>query len=196
MKINNEWINIIKVLFGTFLIAVGISIVINNDYGMDTISTFLLGILNHINFPFWMLSLKFNCIIILIIYCLDPEELGIGSLLNAMTMGLMLFFLAPIFELAVVITPYYSILALFLGPLFLGIGGAIYVSGGMGAASLEALTNILLKKTNFSFRFIRIFLDGVLVGIGFLLGAPIGIGTIMCVVFIGPILEVSLNKLC
>lgn len=128
------------------MIAVGISIVINNDYGMDTISTFLLEILNYINFPFWMLSLKFNCIILFIIYCIDAEELGIGSLLNAMVMGLMLFFLAPIFELAVVIIPYYSILALFFGPLFLGIVGAIYVSGGMGAASLEALTNILLKK--------------------------------------------------
>ena len=46
-----------QVLIGTGLIALAISLLITAHQGYDTISTFLLGILNFVDVPFWIASL-------------------------------------------------------------------------------------------------------------------------------------------
>ena len=69
-----------QVLIGTGLIALAISLLITAHQGYDTISTFLLGILNFVDVPFWIASLCFNIVVLLIVAVFDRAELGIGSL--------------------------------------------------------------------------------------------------------------------
>ena len=71
----------------------------------------------------------------------------------------------------------------------------LYVSSNKGSAALEALTQLLFKFTGFSLTFIRIGLDALMVIVGVLLGAPIGIGTLLCVLAIGPIFGLTLKQL-
>lgn len=167
----------------------------NGTYGVDTISTLLLGVLNFVEIPFWLASLSFNVVVVIVTYVVDKQELGLGSLINALGIGVALKFLDPMMFEVSSLVPYYSVLASIFGPLFIGVGGAVYVYSGLGAAALEALTNLIYRKTDLTIKVIRMILDGSLVLSGFLLGGPVGLATIFCVLFIGPTLEFTLNLL-
>lgn len=195
MNKNLTFKNIMTSIIGTFFVSSGIALFVNGSYGADTISTFLLGVLNFIELPFWFASMAFNIIVLIITYIFGKEELGLGSFINAFGIGIMLRFLNPLIDSLFSGLTFYSVFAALLGPVFIGVGAAIYISSGLGAAALEALTNVIDKNTELSIKTIRMLLDGTLVLTGFLLGAPVGIATILAVVIIGPILEFTLNRI-
>lgn len=180
-------------ILGTAIVSMGISLLVNGSYGVDTISTFLLGILNYVNLPFWVASMTLNILILVVTFLLDASELGIGSVINAIGRGYLLKFLNPLFGSLALSLPYYSMIAAVVGPILFGVGGALYISSGLGAAALEALTNIVDKNTEASIKTIRMILDAAFVIVGLLLGAPLGIGTVLCVLLIGPVLEFTLK---
>lgn len=180
-------------ILGTAIVSMGISLLVNGSYGVDTISTFLLGVLNYVDLPFWVASMTLNIVILIVTFLIDASELGIGSVINAIGRGYLLKFLNPIFGSLALSLPYYSMIAAVVGPILFGVGGALYISSGLGAAALEALTNIVDKNTKASIKTIRMILDVVFVMVGLLLGAPLGIGTVLCVLLIGPVLEFSLK---
>lgn len=192
-KINVK--NILISTLGTFFVSSGIALLVNGEYGADTISTFLLGVLNHIDLPFWIASMSFNVIVLVTTFIVDRSHLGLGSLINGIGIGLMLRFLNPLMASIADGFSLYSLFAAFIGPVFVGAGAAIYISSGLGAAALEALTSLIEQRTKLRIKTIRMLLDGSLVLTGFLLGAPIGIGTILGVILIGPVLELTLKTI-
>lgn len=192
----SEKLNVKKIIvsiLGTVIVSVAISLLVNGQYGVDTISTLLLGIMNFVDLPFWVLSMTLNIVILLTTLILDRSELGIGSFINALGRSYLLKFLNPVFAGLALSFSSYSMIAAVLGPILFGVGGAIYVSSGLGAAALEALTNIVDTRTETSIKLIRMVLDGLFVLVGVLLGAPLGIGTVLCVLLIGPTLEFTLK---
>ncbi|WP_429939926.1 YczE/YyaS/YitT family protein [Enterococcus sp. DIV0240a] len=184
-----------QVILGTFMIALSINLLITAHEGYDTISTFLLGILNIWPIPFWVASLSFNVIVLIIVFLINKSILGMGSIINGIGLALMIGFLEPIFIEISIRSDIYHIFALILAPLLFGVGAAVYVAADQGAAALEALTSVIYEKTGFKLKMIRIALDALFVLVGLLLGASIGIGTLLCVICIGPIFEFTLKKL-
>lgn len=185
--------NIIVSILGTVIVSMAISLLVNGQYGVDTISTLLLGIQNYVGLDFWVLSMALNIVILLTTFIIDRSELGIGSFINALGRSYLLKFLNPVFAGLALSVSSYSMIAAVLGPILFGVGGAIYISSGLGAAALEALTNIVDKSTETSIKIIRMILDALFVIVGVLLGAPLGIGTVLCVLLIGPTLEFTLK---
>lgn len=184
-----------QILLGTCLIALAISLLITAHQGYDTISTFLLGILNHVSVPFWIASLCFNLVVLLIVAIFDRQELGIGSYINGIGLGLLIGIFEPVMDKIFVHLPFYSWLAIFIAPILFGVGAGIYVSSNQGSAALEALTALIYKRTKLTQKTIRIGLDAAMVLIGFGLGANVGIGTLLCIIFIGPIFEATVKML-
>lgn len=136
-----------QILLGTCLIALAISLLITAHQGYDTISTFLLGILNHVSVPFWIASLCFNLVVLLIVAIFDRQELGIGSYINGIGLGLLIGIFEPVMDKIFVHLPFYSWLAIFIAPILFGVGAGIYVSSNQGSAALEALTALIYKHT-------------------------------------------------
>ena len=184
-----------QILLGTCLIALAISLLITAHQGYDTISTFLLGILNHVSVPFWIASLCFNLVVLLIVAIFDRQELGIGSYINGIGLGLLIGIFEPVMDKIFVHLPFYSWLAIFIAPILFGVGAGIYVSSNQGSAALEALTALIYNRTKLTQKTIRIGLDAAMVLIGFGLGANVGIGTLLCIIFIGPIFEATVKML-
>lgn len=186
---------IIQVILGTSMIALAITLLITAHKGADTISVFLLGMLTLIDIPFWVASLLFNAVVLGIVAIFNRKELGIGSLINGFGLGLLIGQIEPWLNKLSVNMTGYSIMAVLLAPILFGVGAGLYVSSNKGSAALEALTQLLFKFTEFSLTFIRIGLDALMVIVGVLLGAPIGIGTLLCVLAIGPIFGLTLKQL-
>ena len=89
----------------------------------------------------------------------------------------------PVMDKIFVHLPFYSWLAIFIAPILFGVGAGIYVSSNQGSAALEALTALIYKRTKLTQKTIRIGLDAAMVLIGFGLGANVGIGTLLCIIF-------------
>ncbi|TMN21705.1 YczE/YyaS/YitT family protein [Lentibacillus cibarius] len=84
-------------------------------------------------------------------------------------------------------------IAFILGVILLAIGCGIYISADLGAGPRDTVMLLLSEKLNWSITFARTFMEIVVAVAGFLLGGPIGVGTVIITFALGPIIQVSLG---
>lgn len=181
-----------QVLFGSAIAGFGITLFLKAGFGVDPISTLLLGILNFLPIRFGTASQGFNVVVLVVVFLLDRRKIGWGSLINALSVG---FFINLCSQLSVINLISNSYILVVVGPILLGIGTGIYLEANLGCGALEGLMMILSEKTKISVKYIRMGLDLLLVLSGFLLGSPVGFGTIIGVLVIGPAIEYTLRFL-
>ncbi|WP_248621641.1 YczE/YyaS/YitT family protein [Enterococcus cecorum] len=180
---------LVKIIVGTLLVALGITLMITSQLGVDTLSVGLFGVMNFIPWKFGYLTLTFNLIILAFALFFDRQQVGLGSFANAFGVGLTVNALTPILTANEFLTSH-TYLTMILGIVVYGLGVGIYVAGNLGSAAVECLTMMIVKATKFPLRYVRISLDALMVVIGLLLGSQsFGIGTIICVITTGFIME-------
>ncbi|MCJ0587963.1 YitT family protein, partial [Enterococcus cecorum] len=146
-------------------------------------------VMNFIPWKFGYLTLTFNLIILAFALFFDRQQVGLGSFANAFGVGLTVNALTPILTANEFLTSH-TYLTMILGIVVYGLGVGIYVAGNLGSAAVECLTMMIVKATKFPLRYVRISLDALMVVIGLLLGSQsFGIGTIICVITTGFIME-------
>lgn len=183
---------LLQVLFGSAIAGFGITLFLKAGFGVDPISTLLLGILNFLPIRFGTASQGFNVVILVAVFLLDKRKIGWGSLINALSVGFFINLCSQLSILNLITNPY---LLVVVGPILLGVGTGIYLEADLGCGALEGLMMIFSEKTRISVKYIRMGLDLLLVLSGFLLGSPVGVGTIIGVLVIGPAIEYTLNLL-
>ena len=80
-----------------------------------------------------------------------------------------------------------------LGIVLMGIGVGIYLSANLGSGPRDSLMLLAVKKFRCSITVARTVMEVVVAIVGFLLGGPIGIGTIIMAFALGPIIQASLR---
>lgn len=187
------WIKKLSLLLlGTYLLAFGIAMIVRANIGADPWTTFMIGWHKFSGLTIGEVNQIFALVILTINYLTDKKKVGIGSILNVILIG-------PFIDVSI------SILSLPFDllwgkMLFVGIGTAIesfgvalYVSASAGAGPIDGLTLILSKKTKTSIKMVRIIMDIIALAMGWLLGATVGIGTIIGSAIEGPFIEFFLN---
>ncbi len=182
------------VFLGTAITSLGIVLLLASQLGVDTISTFLLGVMQHFSIKFSLASQMFNLIILVIIFFLDRSIIGIGSFINGIFIGIFVNLFTPLITLVPLVAGTKAAFVI-LGPLCFSIGIGIYLSANLGAAAVECLMLYFAEITPFSLKTVRITLDALLVLTGWLLGGAVGIGTILCVFASGPLIAKTLASI-
>lgn len=118
-------------------------------------------------------------------------KLGLGSVLNAVLVGLFadlwLVFL-PNYELLV------SKIAVFvIGTITIGLATGLYISAGLGKGPRDGLMVGTAEKVKKPFWMVRSFYEVTVLLIGFSLGGPIGLGTVIFVISIGYLTQLGLQ---
>lgn len=183
---------ILVALGGTALAALGIHLLVLTDLGADALSTFLLGILNYVPIRFGTASLLFNVGTIIILFFFRRNLLGLGSLINGFCLGPMLNLLDT-WHLSEHVSENLLLLFVILGPVLFGLGTGIYLSAGLGSGPLECLMYLVTDIFKLPIKWARMILDAFFIVSGFLLGGPIGIGTLSVLLILGPIIEWTLK---
>jgi uncharacterized membrane protein YczE len=75
------------------------------------------------------------------------------------------------------------------GILIQGIASAIYIGVDAGAGPRDSLMLAVHRKTNLSLRVARASVEFTVCIIGWLLGGPVGIGTLIFAILIGPAVQ-------
>ncbi|WP_318503102.1 YczE/YyaS/YitT family protein [Bacillus sp. T3] len=85
-------------------------------------------------------------------------------------------------------------LSLILGVLLAGVGMGIYMEAKFPKTPIDGLMVALSNKLNWSLTISRMSIEICGVILGFLLGGPVGIGTLVTALFLGKIIQTSNHK--
>ena len=175
--------------FGLTLFGLGEGLLIVSMAGASPWSVFAQGIYLNVGFSVGIITILIS-VVVLILWIPLNQKLGIGTILNALIIGLMIDVCVRF-----VPTPENYIPQLFLATvavLTVGLGGGIYLVANLGAGPRDGLMVGLQKKTNLPIAFVRAFLEISVVSIGWYLGGTVGVGTLLFAFGIGPAVALSL----
>ncbi|MDC0436390.1 hypothetical protein OAL81_02460 [Candidatus Pelagibacter sp.] len=175
--------------FGLVLFGLGEGLLIVSTAGASPWSVLAQGIYLNIGFSIGIITIVIS-IVVLILWLPLNQKPGLGTILNALIIGLMIDIC-----LKFVPTPENYISQLFLAliaVLIVGLGGGIYLVANLGAGPRDGLMIGLQKKTNLPIAAVRAFLEISVMSIGWYLGGTVGIGTLLFALGIGPAVALAL----
>ena len=175
--------------FGLSLFGVGEGLLIVSFTGASPYSVLAQGISLYVDFSVGMITL-FISIVVLILWIPLNQKPGIGTILNALIIALMIDVCIKF-----VPTPENYILQLILAivaVLTVGLGGGIYLVANLGPGPRDGLMIGLQKKTKLPIAAVRAFLEITVVTVGWYLGGTVGVGTLLFALGIGPAVALGL----
>ena len=175
--------------FGLMLFGLGEGLLIVSAAGASPWSVLAQGIYLNVGLSVGIITI-FISVGVLILWLPLNQKPGIGTILNALIIGLMI-------DVCIKFVPapenYISQLFLaVLAVLTVGLGGGIYLVANLGAGPRDGLMIGLQKKTNLPIAAVRASLEISVMSIGWYLGGTVGIGTLLFAFGIGPAVALSL----
>ena len=76
-----------------------------------------------------------------------------------------------------------------------GIAGGLYIGSQLGPGPRDGLMTGFARRTGLSIRLVRTTIEVVVLAVGWLLGGPVGLGTVLYAVTIGPLVQFFLPRL-
>jgi len=174
---------------GLTLFGLGEGLLIVSASGASPWSVLAQGISLNVDFSIGTITI-FISIGVLIFWVPLNQKPGIGTILNALIIALMI-------DICIKFVPtpenYISQLILaIISVIIVGLGGGIYLVANLGAGPRDGLMVGLQKKTNLPIAFVRAFLEISVVSIGWYLGGTVGVGTLLFAFGIGPAVALGL----
>ena len=175
--------------FGLALFGLGEGLLIVSAAGASPWSVLAQGIFLNVGFSVGIITILIS-IVVLILWLPLNQKPGIGTILNALIIGVMI-------DVCIRFVPtpenYISqIFLAFLAVLTVGLGGGIYLVANLGAGPRDGLMIGLQKKTNLPIATVRATLEITVMSIGWYLGGTVGVGTLLFAFGIGPAVALSL----
>ena len=175
--------------FGLTLFGLGEGLLVISLIGASPWTVLAQGIALNVGFSIGTITLILS-ITILFLWIFLNQKPGIGTILNALIMALMI-------DLCVKFIPtpenFVSQISLaIIAVLTVGLGGGIYLVANLGPGPRDGLMVGLQQKTNLPIAAVRVFLEVIVVSIGWYLGGTVGIGTLLFAFGIGPAVALGL----
>ena len=177
-------LKMLSLFFAFFLFGVGILATLYAKLGMSPWDVFHMGIVYHSHFTLGQASIIVGFFILLLSYFLGVIP-GVGSILNMIFSGI---FTDAINRLGIFKTPH-SMAGRFLMLIFaifiMGCATFLYLRVELGAGPRDGLMEGLVKKLNKPVWLIRSTIEISVLILGYFMGGPVGIGTIITTFGIG-----------
>ncbi|MFN0071661.1 MAG: YczE/YyaS/YitT family protein [Chloroflexota bacterium] len=182
------WPRFSLLLIGPFIISLGFTMNIQANVGQGPWQAFHVGISLQTPLTIGMAGQVVSVSVLALAWLLGVRP-GIGTALNIALGGIIqdiLIYNHIIPEMHDVVTGYAMMLA---GAVVMGLGTALYVKAQIGAGPRDSLMVALSRRLQRDVGPVRVMMDGLAVFFGWLMGAPIGLGTVVFVITLGPILS-------
>jgi uncharacterized protein len=181
-----------SLVFGLFLFALAIVLILESKLGLSPWDVLNQGIAKHTPLSFGMANVAVGIVILGVGWSLGGSP-GVGTVANAVLVGTFiqgLTSIAAIEGLAHDGLPA-RIAMLVLGIALIGPGSAFYIGADLGAGPRDTLMLVGARRTRFRIGIVRATLELIALAAGITLGGTFGVGTVLFAFLVGPIVEAS-----
>jgi uncharacterized protein len=175
--------------FGLTLFGLGEGLLIVSMAGASPWSVLAQGISLNVDFSVGIITI-FISLVVLIFWIPLKQKPGIGTILNAIIIGLMID--VCIKYVSIPENYIHQLLLAIVAVLTVGLGGGIYLVANLGAGPRDGLMVGLQKKTNMPIAVVRGSIEITVMSIGWYLGGTVGVGTLLFAFGIGPAVALGL----
>ncbi len=187
---------VVRLLFGLFLYSLGLTMCIQANVGLAPWDAFTMGISNVTGISYGNVSILTGIVILIVVAGFMGEKIGIGTILNTLLIGLMVDIMQSVKLIPYMTNFILGTLMLLLSQVVISFATYFYISPGLGCGPRDTLMVAIGKLLpNVPIGAIRGTIEGTVLLIGFLLGAKVGLGTVIAVFGIGFILQYTFKLL-
>lgn len=177
---------------GIMMLGLGVALAIKGQrFGVGSWDVLHIGLFKNLGLSIGLWSIIMGIIIVIISSIGLREFPRVGTFLNMILVGLFIDFFN--WMLPDPATFMIQLLSFVLGVLLLGVGSGVYISANLGAGPRDSLMLLIVKKVKLSIRTARTTMEVLVAITGYVLGGPVGIGTVIMAFGIGPVMQVSLG---
>lgn len=179
-------------LWGLFLFGLGIVMTIKSNLGTAPWDALHLGLIHYLPLTLGQVSQLTGVLVIIISYFLGMKP-GWGTIANMYFIGI---FIDVIMDSKWIPDPthwLFQIGLLLAGILVIGWGSFFYLSAALGAGPRDSFMVGAIAKTGWPVWKVRTIIESSVAILGYFLGGPIGIGTIIIALTLGPSIQWSFS---
>jgi uncharacterized membrane protein YczE len=192
LTITPPLVSVFFLIIGLTLFGLGEALLVAASVGVSPWTVLAQGITQITGWSLGFATLITSCVVL---FCWIPlrQMPGVGTILNVVTIALVLEFLLPFL-------PTFDNLILKLGEAILGVlvtgfGGGLYLIANLGPGPRDGLMTGLQKVTDLPIAVVRSGLELTAIAAGWVLGGSVGFGTVLFALGIGPSVAASMYGL-
>ena len=181
---------IIKTTFGLFVFSFGEYLTIMGNIGLTPWDSLSMGISYYVPFTFGQVHVA-SAIVIIFIDLAMKEKIGIGTVLDALLVGTFVDMWTSVipFKGTTAVIP--GIALVIAGLFIMAIGQVFYMSGGLSCGPRDTLLVAVGKRlSKLPIGLVDILMKIALVLISFVIGGPIGFGTLLAMLGMGTCMQI------
>jgi uncharacterized membrane protein YczE len=176
---------LVQLLVGLFLYGVALGFMVRGSIGVSPWDVLALGLAGQTGIGYGIMTVLIS-IVVLVLWIPLRQRLGLGTVLNALLIG-------PSADLALAVIPqpdsvWIGAPMFVFGMLLLAFATGLYIAADFGPGPRDGLMTGLVGRTGWPVWLVRTLIEGGVLLIGFLLGGPVGVGTVLFAFGIGPLI--------
>ncbi|MCM3780534.1 membrane protein YczE [Microbacterium hydrocarbonoxydans] len=180
---------VVQLLVGLFLYGVALGLMVRGGIGVAPWDVLALGVSGSTGLGYGLVTVLVS-IIVLLLWIPLRQRVGLGTLLNALLIG-------PSADLTLALVP--APPSIWIGaPMFvaglvlLAFATGLYIAADFGPGPRDGLMTGLVRRTGWRVWIVRTLIEGSVLLVGFLLGGPVGVGTVLFAFGVGPLVGLFL----
>ncbi|RKT77016.1 putative membrane protein YczE [Terracoccus luteus] len=181
-----------QLLVGLVLYGVSMAMMIRGAFGLDPWDVFHAGLADRVPLSFGEVTIAVGALVLLLWWPLRQWP-GLGTVANVVVVGL-----AADAGLSLLAQPeslWVRVLLLVGGLVLNAVAGGLYIGSQLGPGPRDGLMTGLARRTGWSIRLVRTLIEVSVLAVGWLLGGPVGVGTVVYAFGIGPLVQFFLPLL-
>ena len=181
---------IIQLIIGLVLFGVGIGLMLQSGLGVPPWDVLHQGLARRFGLTVGIWSIIVS-VVVLLLWLPLRQPYGLGTLLNAIIIGVIIDLTGAFIPAAEVTGVAWSMLL--SGVVLIGIASGLYIGANLGPGPRDGLMTGIARRGP-SIRLTRAIIEIAVLTLGWILGGTFGIGTIVFALAIGPLVQYFLPR--
>jgi uncharacterized protein len=186
----------VRLLTGLWLFALGVVLGLRSGLGVSPWDVLHDGIRHATPLSFGAATVLVGVVLVVVALALGVRP-GPGTLVNMVAIGAFADVLLAsgfVQDLDAWSLPV-RLAAVLAGVGLIALGSALYIGAGLGSGPRDSLMLALAARTGLPVGLIRGLLEGSVLGVGWLLGGVVGVGTVLFALGVGPAVQLAFRVL-
>ena len=180
-----------RLLAGLVLFGLALALLVHGGLGLDPWTVFSFGVSRHVDLSLGQVTVL-SSLVVLLLWIPLRQRPGLGTVANALVVG-------PVLDLGVALLPTpdaFALRALFLvlAVVLVAVGTGLYIGVGWGPGPRDGLMTGLVRL-GVPLYLARTLIEGTMLLVGWLLGGPVGLASVVYALAVGPLVGRVLPRL-